>query len=356
MSEYWVSKKKYFCKYCEIYIADDVPSRQQHENGLRHQGNRERFIRNIYKSSERKKKDLEEEKRELARVEQAAQAAFAQDVGAGHARPVSSSASVSAPAPRKPPPKPSNPYADYTTAASLGYTDPDVERAAAEAERRRTQGVAGEWQIVTSPPPVAPAPEAEPTSDTSSTQVPAKREAETPADDDHVHHFKLRKKVVGTGLTEIYDPGVIPIKVKTRGEPTPFTTETKIGENPVASSSVLETEDEKPRLSEGSKWVKVQWRRPGEPLVNGEQGQTGITPNTTEQGKVDEVKQENEVPFQASLTLGIEEPFVKTEPEEVTNIEDRSIKREDPQSAPTNSGSLFKKRKAPASVSTGKRR
>ena len=70
MSEYWVSKKKYFCKYCEIYIADDVPSRQQHENGLRHQGNRERFIRNIYKASEKKKKDLEEEKRELARIDQ----------------------------------------------------------------------------------------------------------------------------------------------------------------------------------------------------------------------------------------------------------------------------------------------
>lgn len=70
MSEYWVSKKKYFCKYCEIYIADDVPSRQHHENGLRHQGNRERFIRNIYKASEKKKKDSEEEKRELARVEQ----------------------------------------------------------------------------------------------------------------------------------------------------------------------------------------------------------------------------------------------------------------------------------------------
>jgi WW domain-binding protein 4 len=70
MSEYWVSKKRYFCKYCEIYIADDVPSRQQHENGLRHQGNRERFIRNIYKASEKKKKDLEEEKKELARIDQ----------------------------------------------------------------------------------------------------------------------------------------------------------------------------------------------------------------------------------------------------------------------------------------------
>jgi WW domain-binding protein 4 len=69
MSEYWVSKKKYFCKYCEIYIADDAPSRNHHESGMRHKGNLERYIRGIYKQGVQKKKDLEEEKREMARVE-----------------------------------------------------------------------------------------------------------------------------------------------------------------------------------------------------------------------------------------------------------------------------------------------
>jgi U1 zinc finger len=71
MSEYWVSHKKYFCRYCEIYIADDAPSRRLHENGLRHKGNTERFIRALYKSGEKKKKELDEEKREMVRVEQA---------------------------------------------------------------------------------------------------------------------------------------------------------------------------------------------------------------------------------------------------------------------------------------------
>lgn len=70
MSEYWVSHKKYFCKYCNIYIADDVPSRRQHESGLRHKGNVERFVRGLYKEGEKRKQDLEEEKREMARVEQ----------------------------------------------------------------------------------------------------------------------------------------------------------------------------------------------------------------------------------------------------------------------------------------------
>lgn len=70
MSEYWVSKKRYFCKYCDVYIADDVPSRQHHENGLRHKGNVERFVRGLYKAGEKRKKDAEEEKREMRRIEQ----------------------------------------------------------------------------------------------------------------------------------------------------------------------------------------------------------------------------------------------------------------------------------------------
>lgn len=71
MSEYWVSHKKYFCKYCEIYIADDAPSKRQHENGLRHKGNRDRYVRGLYKEGERRKKDLDEEKREIERIEKA---------------------------------------------------------------------------------------------------------------------------------------------------------------------------------------------------------------------------------------------------------------------------------------------
>ena len=70
MSEYWVSHKKYFCKYCNIYIADDKPSRTQHEGGLRHKGNVERFVRGLYKAGEKRKQDSEEEKREMARIEQ----------------------------------------------------------------------------------------------------------------------------------------------------------------------------------------------------------------------------------------------------------------------------------------------
>src|SRR6266498_4808342 len=104
MSEYWVSKKKYFCKYCEIYITDDAPSRQQHENGLRHKGNVERFVCGIYKTGEKQKR-TERTKRGtcnksngcvvtltsyftlLTTESKAAAAAFAQDIGSGLAKP-----------------------------------------------------------------------------------------------------------------------------------------------------------------------------------------------------------------------------------------------------------------------------
>lgn len=76
MSEYWVSNKKYYCTYCKIYIADDAPSRQQHENGLRHKGNKERFVRTLYKTTEKRKHDLEEEKREMIRIDQVSTVSF----------------------------------------------------------------------------------------------------------------------------------------------------------------------------------------------------------------------------------------------------------------------------------------
>ena len=59
MSEYWVSHKRYLCKYCNIYIADDAPSRRQHEGGLKHKGNVERFVRGLYKAGEKRKRAVE---------------------------------------------------------------------------------------------------------------------------------------------------------------------------------------------------------------------------------------------------------------------------------------------------------
>ncbi|EJD03320.1 uncharacterized protein FOMMEDRAFT_55883, partial [Fomitiporia mediterranea MF3/22] len=225
MSEYWVSHKKYFCKYCETYITDDAPSKRQHESGLRHKGNRERFVRNLYKQGERRNKDLEEERREMARIEAAANASFARDVSTGNASSSASSKvsqAQSTAAASKKPERPTSVWSNYSTAESLGITDPDEERMKVELERRRTQGVVGEWTAVAPPPPplpinVQPPKEEDSKDGVCSGSLPQKREAEAPLEvEEDGRHFKLRKRKIGAGLGEIWDPGELPIKLKSK--------------------------------------------------------------------------------------------------------------------------------------------
>ncbi|PBK73860.1 hypothetical protein ARMSODRAFT_652215 [Armillaria solidipes] len=305
MSEYWVSKKKYFCKYCDIYIADDAPSRQQHENGLRHKGNRDRFIRGLYKEGERRKKDQAEEQREMARVEQAAQAAFAVDVGAGFARQSTAQPSTSA-APPKPKPKPSNLFADYSTAASLGYTDPDAERISLEAQRRRSEGVAGNWEVV----------EPTPTQDTesSSSEVAG---VKGPADDlssEDSRHFQLRKRTLDTGLGRVYDPGAIPIKRK------------KIEESEADIPGKVDSPSGKESLR-SSDISTSKWKRAGE--INVDSKDTETPPDVP-------VKDEEDVKIEESV------PDIKP----VINGDGF---------APEKGGSLFRKRKSVVGGTRGKR-
>ncbi|KAF8972982.1 hypothetical protein BDZ97DRAFT_1988692 [Flammula alnicola] len=370
MSDYWVSKKKYFCKYCEIYIADDAPSRKQHEIGLRHKGNVERFIRGIYKTGEKQKKDLEEEKREMKRVEQAPAAAFAEDVGAGFAKPAGPVASTSA-APKKPSTKPSNPFANYSTAQSLGYTDPDAERIAVELEVRRSQGIAGEWQTITPPqPPVASSStlhSGHPDAPASATgEIGVKREAEAPPDEDDARAFKLRKKTLSMGLGESYDPELIPVKLKKKEEPDPSKTGITDSQAPTmgvpkwtstqwkrpgdASQQAngqngpsIKHEDtpvkleDKPSsmvadgaVSGPSKWAKPQWSQPLPDFKQEERKIIFGTPEQTNGGSGSEVKLESDVKEEVGQTSLSEPPSLS-------------------------GGSLFKKRKAPSGAGRGRR-
>ncbi|KAK0195337.1 hypothetical protein F5146DRAFT_281650 [Armillaria mellea] len=322
MSEYWVSKKKYFCKYCDIYIADDAPSRQQHENGLRHKGNRDRFIRGLYKEGERRKKDQAEEQREMARVEQvcacciyslfclltlyqAAQAAFAVDVGAGFARPSTAQPSTSA-APPKPKPKPSSVFADYSTAASLGYTDPDAERIALEAQRRRSEGVAGNWEVV----------EPTPTQDTESSSAEVAG-VKRPADDlpsEDSRHFQLRKRTLDAGLGRIYDPGAIPIKRK------------KIEESEADTPGKADSPSGKELLGP-SDIPTSKWKRAGEMNVASKDAETPP-----------------DVPIKDEEDVKVEECVPDIKPD----INGGG-------SAPEKGGSLFRKRKSVVGGTRGKR-
>ncbi|KAG0707354.1 hypothetical protein DFH29DRAFT_797032 [Suillus ampliporus] len=327
MSEYWVSHKRYHCKYCNIYIADDVPSRQHHENGMRHKGSVERFVRGLYKAGEKAVKDREEEKREMERISRAAAAAYAQDVGAGLEGVGSSSRATpaAAPAPKKPPTKPSNPYANYSTAASLGFDDPDAERAKAEAEMRQTMGVAGEWQFVQHYTSASPAP--------IRSEGGKKREALVDdIDDERV--FKLRKKTVDVGLGESYDLGLIPIKLKVKKEESaePQPSSSKAAVNDVKADALDALPADAPKM-------KIQWKRAAfQPAVD------EPTPDNVKADSGGEGAPEVKVEESAAVK---EEVDAKAEPEPQT-LPEPVKKEEAPPSleapAPT---SLFRKRKLP---------
>ncbi|GAA5879506.1 hypothetical protein JCM16303_003228 [Sporobolomyces ruberrimus] len=152
MADYWISRDKYFCKYCKIFIADDKPSRLHHDTGFRHKGNYERYIRDIYKRGARDAKDKVEEAKEIARIDAAAKAAMGIEPDSEEPPVASTSKTPAPPAPAKP----ADPYANYTTAESLGYKDDAEEKKREEAELRQKEGTIGQWQKVAKRPPPPP--------------------------------------------------------------------------------------------------------------------------------------------------------------------------------------------------------
>ena len=184
-------------------------------------------------------------------ITQAAQAAFAQDVGSGLVKPGSSSQQTTPHTPaQKPtvtkPSKPSDPWANYSTAASLGYTDPEEERMKAEAERRRTQGVAGEWEVVEQPTSKKVGDEADTTP-----ELLKKREAEEPPDSEDARNFKLRKRVAPSVMDD-WAANSIPIKLKPK--------KTEKVEEP-ADGVKREEESSQPTGTAPIKWTSRGWKR-----------------------------------------------------------------------------------------------
>jgi len=86
MTEYWVSKVRYWCKYCKCWMADTKAARFKHEQGMRHKES----VLEWMKENRQKKKDEQREKDELARemaaIEKAAREQFKTDVESGTAK------------------------------------------------------------------------------------------------------------------------------------------------------------------------------------------------------------------------------------------------------------------------------
>ena len=115
----------------------------------------------------------------------------------------------------------------------------------AEAERRKTQGVAGEWEIVEQSMSGKANDEADATPESSK-----KREAEGPPDPEDTRSFKLRKKVAPPVMDD-WDADLIPIKLKKAEEVQKSTDEVKKEEEPSQSTGAAPI-----------KWTSRGWKRP----------------------------------------------------------------------------------------------
>ena len=68
MSEYWKSTPKYWCKHCKTFIRDTKLETQNHEATPRHQGNLQRFIRDLHRGNDRSEREKQRAKNEVDRL------------------------------------------------------------------------------------------------------------------------------------------------------------------------------------------------------------------------------------------------------------------------------------------------
>lgn len=240
---------------------------------------------------------------------------------------------------------------------------------------RKSQGLVGEWQIV-EPMHTQPQTDGEETSavecihgtsTVSAAESNSKRAAELYPDGDG-RAFKLRKKTAAVGLGDIYDPGVIPIKLEKKEETT--TTEVPLTTAPILSSSKTEL----------PKWTTISLKgkdssvssSSSDPKTEGSGAQSSqsITEKAQSQSSrwakvlwAQPIKEEEivvapvEQPSQNAPVSGLadRETVIKSEEDPPTTAKaeaDASGTLNEPEQPTTG---LFKKRKAPAGAGHGRR-
>ncbi|TPX36444.1 hypothetical protein SeLEV6574_g08041 [Synchytrium endobioticum] len=82
-NRYKLGTQKYWCERCKIFVTDNKPSRQMHENGGRHKAAVAEYLRDIEKRAETKRTEDAKTRDMLLRIERAATRQYAQDIS-GH--------------------------------------------------------------------------------------------------------------------------------------------------------------------------------------------------------------------------------------------------------------------------------
>ena len=260
---------------------------------------------------------------------QAAQAAFARDISSGVVIPSGTGASSSQVAPPIPKPvlaKPSNPFANYSTAESLGFVDEDAEKYAAEFAIRQKQGQAGEWSNVSV---------VHTETSTPASIVGFKRERTPPLpvdvpEEEDTRSFKVKQKTAGVGLGELWEPGVIRVKNRQTDD---ITHKEEFLDPPSGSSR--------------PEWQTTQWKRRDDQLETATR--TNLEPS---QIKIEDTPVNPTTDPLPSALPSAEDAEIDVKPLIP------SLNQQEPQvPAPAEVvGSLFKKRKITSNPNKGKRK
>ncbi|SPO24903.1 uncharacterized protein UTRI_01408_B [Ustilago trichophora] len=198
MADVWISRKRWTCKYCDVTINDDLPSKRHHESGLRHKRNVEKALQDLYRKGEQERKDAEQTRKEMARIEALAAESYAKDQGLGHQSALTPTIPSSSPA---------------TSAVSSASAQPrpvpgpsrQPTKSIDEPNREATQPVAqaGEWESVEP---------AQPLQHASSTSTFLASET---SDRDKARSFRMKEKVARFDDSDDED-GLSTIKVRKR--------------------------------------------------------------------------------------------------------------------------------------------
>lgn len=190
MADRWKSHEKYYCKYCNIYMLDNRPTRAKHDSGYVHKENMRLFLADVRRRTDAKAKEEKEMRDQLRKIEQAANKQYRQDLASLAAEGVTLTA----------PPKPAT-LAAAAAAPSTSYYGAAGSVSRYDAARGGSSSAApiGAGPPFVPPTPPLPPPSSSATSeqiDTISVAVDADASTGADTDDAVAHPYGEWRKVV----------------------------------------------------------------------------------------------------------------------------------------------------------------
>lgn len=224
----------------------------------------------------------------------------------------------------------------------------------------------GEWEVVAPPPPPLPADGAKQEEDTKLTVLTdglsQKRDADIITnDEDDGRQFKFRKRKLNVGLDEIWDPGDIPIKLKSKLKPEPSATvadpliggTTISGSCDVSANVTAGTNEETPEPGAGTGEGKPKWKPMGWKLATENGGSSAdieaegddLNAKTTLSSTVED----RPIMDGKGVTVAMDllDSSLALSPGDALDVGKGKMKEEDPPSGAGESSGLFRKRKRP---------